>query len=970
MGVVAVMMASVLGADTGAIWSALSKRQRWSPTVAANRVSGRHAIRVIRPQSGRGMLLAAKDDHERGQVESTRRAHRGAARIPPAVHGLLPRRGLYDLLSAAPTGGVTLVVAPPGSGKTALLQSWIEDAGLGHRTAWVSVERGEQDAQHFWLSVADELGDAVGRDGFVEKFSPSPNFRGQAVVERLVSDLTSLDEPVVLVIDDLHELRSADALAQLEFLLARRPAELGILLATRHDPQLGLHRLRLTGELTEIRASHLRFTQQETRALLQTAGIVLSDAGLARLQDRTEGWAAGLRLAAISLAGHPDPERFVAEFSGSERTVADYLLAEVLNRQPEEVRRLLLRTSVLERVSGPLADVLTGGSGSERILVALEEANAFVAPVDAGRSWFRYHHLFADLLRLELRRTAPAEVMPLHRAAAGWYEQHGYVVDAIRHAQAAHEWPQAARLLTDNLFTLTLNGQWATCQALFAAFPADAASADAELAVLLALGGVGAGFRRAARGDQFIEGSLDEAEACIAVAEQHAAAVPDERRRRFDLMLGVARLSLASRRGDLTVVLDEVQSLEAAAGVQTPNEVDLGNELRAIALMDLGIAELWSFRLDDARRHLEEGLTLARRMTRPWLEIGCLGYLAMATMVSSVALARDESQKAIAIAEAHGLLDDAVAAIALVAFGSGLVWTGQFADAERWLDRAEALRAEAEPATGLMLHHYRGLLRAGQGRLEEALAEFRAAEEMQTLLASRHPALANLRAALLRTQVRMGETAAARAALSALGSEERDGAELRAAAAAVHLAEGNPQQAVDVLAPVFAGSAPVLLPYSLIEAHLLDAAAHDQLGDERAAEAAVERALDLAEPDGVILPFTITPSRELLERHSRHRTAHATLLTDILDMLAGSPPPRHGERVPAQTEFSAAELRVVRYLPSNLKAPEIAAELHVSANTVKTHLRHIYTKLDAHSRTEAVHRARQLGLLAPTSRLR
>ena len=366
------------------------------------------------------MLLTAKDDHERGQVESTRRAHRRAARIPPAVHGLVPRRELYDLLSAGPTGGVTLVVAPPGSGKTALLQSWIEDAGLGRRVAWVSVERGEQDAQHFWLSVADALGDAVGSDGFAEKFSPTPNFRGQAVVERLVSDLASLDEPVVLVIDDLHELRSADALAQLEFLLARRPAELGILLATRHDPQLGVHRLRLTGELTEIRASHLRFTPQETRALLQTAGIVLSDAGLARLQDRTEGWAAGLRLAAISLAGHPDPERFVAEFSGSERTVADYLLAEVLNRQPEEVRRLLLRTSVLELVSGPLADVLTGGAGSERILVALEEANALVAPVDAGRSWFRYHHLFADLLRLELRRTAPAEVTQLHRAAAGW----------------------------------------------------------------------------------------------------------------------------------------------------------------------------------------------------------------------------------------------------------------------------------------------------------------------------------------------------------------------------------------------------------------------------------------------------------------------------------------------------------------------------------------------------------------------
>ena len=186
--------------------------------------------------------------------------------------------------------------------------------------------------------------------------------------------------------------------------LARRPGRLRVVLATREDPQLGLHRLRLTGELTELRASDLRFTLAETTALLREAGITLSDAGVARLYERTEGWVAGLRLAVISLARHPDPERFVTEFSGSERTVAGYLLAEVLERQPAQVRELLLRTSVLERVSGPLADHLTGGTGSERILLDLEDANAFVTSLDVGRTWFRYHHLFADLLQLELRR--------------------------------------------------------------------------------------------------------------------------------------------------------------------------------------------------------------------------------------------------------------------------------------------------------------------------------------------------------------------------------------------------------------------------------------------------------------------------------------------------------------------------------------------------------------------------------------
>ena len=302
----------------------------------------------------------------------------------------------------------------------------------------------------------------------------------------------------------MHELRSADALAQLELLVMRAPPELRFVLATRHDLRLGLHRLRLEGELTEIRAADLRFTQAEARELLAAAGVALPAPALAMLHERAEGWAAGLRLAALSLAGHQDPERFAAEFSGSERTVADYLLAEVLERQPGEVRRLLLRTSVLERVSGPLADVLTGGSGGERMLQQLEEANAFVVSLDAARSWFRYHHLFADLLQLELRRTAPGEVAALHEAAAGWFAEHGFAVEAIGHAQAAGDWGLAARLLADNWPGLHLGGQAATVHVILAGFPAGATAADAELATVAAA-------------DELAQGSLEEAERYLAV---------------------------------------------------------------------------------------------------------------------------------------------------------------------------------------------------------------------------------------------------------------------------------------------------------------------------------------------------------------------------------------------------------------------------------------------------------------------
>ena len=264
---------------------------------------------------------------------------------------------------------------------------------------------------------------------------------------------------------------------------------------------------------------------------------------------------AGLRLAAISLAQHPDPQRFVREFSGSERTVAGYLLAEVLERQPAEVRELLLRTSVLDRVSGPLADFLTGSSGSERILQELEDANAFVTSLDAGRTWFRYHHLFAELLQLELRRLAPAAVVSLHRAAAEWFEQEEHFVEATRHAQAARDWSEASRLLADNFFELTLDGRIATVRDLLAGFPDDVAAADAELALVFAA-------------VLLLKGEHEESSAYVQLAQQLADMVAVERRPRFQPTLEVVRLVVARWRGDLDTVLDATRALDEALAAQ------------------------------------------------------------------------------------------------------------------------------------------------------------------------------------------------------------------------------------------------------------------------------------------------------------------------------------------------------------------------------------------------------------------
>jgi LuxR family maltose regulon positive regulatory protein len=872
---------------------------------------------------------------------------------------VVPRESLFERLSAAERGGgVTLVSAPAGSGKTVLLRSWLDEAGLHDRAAWVSVERNEQDAQRFWLSLIDELRATVGAEAFVERLAPTPDFEGAAVVERLLSELQSLEEPVVLVIDDLEELASVEALAQLEVLLARRPSLLRVVLATRHDPQLGLHRVRLAGQLTEIRAADLRFTLEETRELLADSGVALPEESVTVLHARTEGWAAGLRLAALSLAGHPEPERFVAEFSGSERTVADYLLAEVLQRQPEVVRRLLLRTSILERVNGPLADVLTEAAGSEAILHELEQANAFVVALDPERSWFRYHSLFADLLRLELRRSESNLVRELHLAAAGWYLQHDYVVEAVRHAQAAEDWAYAARVLADHGFSLYLRGRGETQRALLSAFPPDAL-ADPELALLSA--------------SQPLErGKVEEAEARLAFAERHASGVPAERRHAFEVKLAAGRIVLARRRGDFDSVLDQVQTLQGLLDDRPPHEVVLGDAAMAVALMNLGIAEMWCFMAEESERHLEQGLELARQIGAPYLEVGCLSHLALVSAgLRPFEVAREHGLQASAIAETHGWGAEEIVAVAFLELAVLDVLQGRFEDAHPWLERGErALRGGLDPAAELLLHLVRGWLLIGDGRYEDALEAFRTGERMQTLLVAPQRLSFPIRSFVVQTLVRLGDTAAAEKELAEIADDKTDRGDARIAVASLRLTENDAEAAVDALAPVLDGAVPSTKA-SAVQAFLFDALARDRLDDAQAAEISLERALELAEPDGIVFPFLAIPVRELLERLPRHRTAHAALLSDILDLLAGSTlPARAGQRPELREDLTDSELRVLRFLPSNLSAPEIGRELYLSLSTIKTHMRHIYAKLGVHRRTEAVDRARELGLLAPSARRR
>ncbi len=879
--------------------------------------------------------------------------------VAPAGPRLIDRGDLVVALDRAAASKVTVISAPAGSGKTSLLRAWVGRPGQPRRLAMLQVQRDQQDAHQFWLALLDAVRHASATTGSAEWPAATPDFNALAMVDAVLTELTDTDGGITLVIDDLHELASPEALGQLTRLLTNLPPHAHAILTTRHDLRLRLHQLRLAGELAEIRAADLRFSEGETRELLDASGISLSDSGAALLHQRTEGWAAGLRLAVISLAGHPDPERFVTEFSGSDRTVAEYLIAEMLDRQPPDVQDLLLRTSLLDRVNGELADVLTGRPGSEQVLMDLENANAFVESLDPERTWFRYHHLFADLLRLELRRRLPAEIPALHRRAAGWFTQHGEVVNAIRHTQAAGNWPEAARLLADHSFSLTLDGQAQTMEALLRAFPPGAN--HLELTLVRAMG-------------DLAQGRLDEAAAHLAVAETYAETTPAERRRRLRVAIASLQLSLARRRGHLAGVVEQARFLASPVTGPSDQDIALGSDLRAVALMNLGTAEAWSLGLPDAVRHLREGADLARQIGRPYLEVGCLAQLAFAYVfhgadmpkIHAFATTQRHCREAIALAERYGWGTEPVIAPALMTLAGTMVLLGEFDEGERWLRRTErALQTDTGPDIRLLLHQTAGMLHAGRGRRDEALEEFGAAEHLGSQLEGSQALASQVTGWLLATQARLGMTGEAHALLAALDDERASSGEIRNARAVIRLAEGDPAAALATVADVLDGTAPVLGYATVVEANLLAGLAHRELGDQRAASEAAERALALAESDRLVLPFAMTGSAGLLEALPRHQTAHGALLADILDILHGSSPAANEQSsLPPAEELSAGELRVLRYLPTNLSRPEIAGELSVSLNTVSTHLRSIYAKLQVRDRSSAVRRARELRLLA------
>jgi LuxR family transcriptional regulator, maltose regulon positive regulatory protein len=602
-----------------------------------------------------------------------------AAPAPRA--GLLPRAGLQSLLQAGLGAKLCLVDAPAGFGKTTLLAQWRAAAG-GGRVAWVSLDEGDDDPTRFWVYVVEALRSVepgVGASALAALGRPRADL-DRVVLPGLLNELSAAGLPLSLVLDDYHLVTNPTCHQTLTFFLDHLPAGVHLVLATRADPPLPLARMRARGELAELRVADLQFTDEEALALLNGAmGLQLGADDVQRLAERTEGWPAGLYLAGLSLRGRQDPSAFIAAFHGDNRHIADYLGAEVLVRQPDTIRTFLLGTSVLERLSGPLCDALLEAEGSAALLRELERSNLFLVPLDQRREWYRYHHLFAELLRVELASTEPALLATLHRRAAAWHRQAGNLDEAIGHASAAGEFAEAAALIARHWLTYWRRGQRATVARWLDGLPDEAIMANPPVAYVVAW----------IRG--YSGASKQQTEDWLAAVERGGAegSLPDGVSSEGGLPDGVSSLVFGANLARASLVFDDV-GRSAAAG-QRALELAGPKSLQFwwMAQSALGHALYLSGQAAETRPQLEE---LVRRVPATAQPVAVVLTLAVLSLLAgdqdddrtAMALAR----QAAATADAQGLSAEPICGIAYAALGRALARRGELAEAEVQLGRA------------------------------------------------------------------------------------------------------------------------------------------------------------------------------------------------------------------------------------------------------------------------------------------
>ena len=883
---------------------------------------------------------------------------------PPPHVRLVPRPRLADRLRRGVASRLTLVSAPAGFGKTTILGELAATIGAGQSVAWLSLDDGDNDPAVFWAYVVAAL-QRAGR-GASSAIGPliETGSSTDVLLATLINDLSALPGEIILILDDFHEIHSPAVVDSVGFLVEHAPANLHVVLGTRADPPLPLARLRARGALIEIRAADLRFSPGEAASYLNdTVGLGLAPHEVHALESRTEGWIAALQLAALSMEGRQDHGAFIAGFAGDDRYVVDYLVEEVLHQQTSEARAFLLQTSILSRVTGPLCDALTGLTTGTATLQALDRANLFLIPLDDRRAWYRYHHLFADMLRTRLLAERPGDVPALHERASDWYEAHGERSEAIRHAIAGGHVERAADLIERAVPEMHRLRQELTLRSWFEALPPELLRWRPVLAVgfvgaLMSTGqfaGVqelldGAERALANRSDIVVADAAGLERLPSAIARYRAAralaagdlaetmrhagqavdrAVPGDHLGRG---AGAALLGLAHwTRGNLEAA-HESYAAGMASLARGDHVADVVGGSTTIA--DIRIAQ---GRLGDALRTYEQGL-----------EIGTSGggtLRGTADMHAGIAEVLYERN------DLEGVRRHLAAGAAL---GEALgfpkfpwrsrVTAARLRRAEGDLDGALQLLEEAErryvadfapnvrPVAAV-----RARMLVEAGRLPEAWDWARAQDlpgtgELDYLHEYEHTVLASL--------------------LVAHGHDRDDRDSLR--------------QASELLDRLLAAAEAGGRVASAIDLLLVRAQAMDAVGDRLAAVADVVRAVRLAEPEGFVRVFLDHGPRVVRLVRMAAKEAGSTPLPGAIVAAVdeGAAPARPGRRQPLVEPLSSRELEVLRLLQSDLDGPDIAAELSVSLNTLRTHTKNIYAKLGVTSRRAAVRRALELELIA------
>jgi LuxR family transcriptional regulator, maltose regulon positive regulatory protein len=899
--------------------------------------------------------------------------------IPRTRPGFVVRPQLTDRLTKGTAGAIVLVCAPAGFGKTALLADWARRDP--RPVAWLSLDDADNDPARFWRHVAAALDrvcpGVAGRVAALLQGRQPASF--EAVVTTLVNELAGVAEEVVLVLDDYHLLQAPQVHQSLGFLLEHQPTSLRLVVASRADPPLPLARLRARGQLAELRQRDLRFTPQEATALLRTAvGPELPAAAVAVLADRTEGWVAGLQLAALSLQGRTDMTGFVAGFSGSHRYVLDYLAEEVLDRQPEPLRAFLLETSVLERLCGPLCDAVTGRSDSQQLLEEAERANLFLVPLDEVRGWWRYHQLFADLLRARLERERPDRVAELHRSAAAWSERHGLADDAIRHALAADEGAWAARLIEQHFDAVFRRAEDATLRRWLRALPVELARARPRLCLAEAYWAV------------VIDGRLQTAERLLEDAERALAAGTDEP---YQPSVGRAASLVANVPAAIAVLRARVARLcgdpegTVAFGQQALADLtDADRALRAELDWYLAAADWLGGRLLEAERALADLVARQQAAGERYLAIWPRYELGQALQArGQLGAALRTFEQALEVASDPGRALPA-AGIAHVGMAEVLYQRSELAAALR--HATDGIGLCRQLAYGLPLAI--GLvtlarIRQAQGDQAGALEAIREAERVQpspevTSLLNPVPAVA---ARLLLAHGRIADAVhwAAERGLDVEDEPSYPREREYLVLVRVLLAEQAPERTLRLLARLHTLAAAQGRTGSLIEIQALQVVALHAAGNQAAALGTLAEALTLGAPEGYLRVFLdegppmATLLHQLLAGRRQQRVAAAgavprpylARLVDAFEQagLPIHPPVRRGGVVVAGLvePLTARELEVLQLLAAGAPNRTIAQQLVVTQETVKKHLSHLFDKLGVANRTQAVARARELGLL-------